>query len=91
MIAPVKARPQDKQRLDRLQALLTAHSGRRISQEELLARLLGLVERERDALVDEIGRPMSQKEIDTLLRLPVRTGVRTREKDIDLDLYGEER
>jgi hypothetical protein len=91
MATTVKMRPQDKQRLDRLQAMLTAHTGRKISQEELLSRLLGLGERERDALVDEIDRPMSRKEIESLLRLPVRTGVRTHEKDIDRTLYGEGR
>lgn len=78
----------DKARLDRLQARLTGRLGRRISQEVLLARLVALGEAEIDRLSD--SNDEAKPNLARLLDLPVKTGLATREEDIDATLYGSE-
>lgn len=86
MTTSVKMQESDKARLDRLQARLTGLLGRRVTQEVLLARLLALGEQEIDRLA-QTDKP-SAGALDRLLSLPVRTGVKTREEEIDATLYG---
>ncbi len=86
MTRSVRIRVEDKERLDRLQRDLQAIRGRRISQQELLSWLVALAEGEKHRLGDDPDRRMTEQEISVLMRLPVRTGIRTREEDIDDDL-----
>ena len=83
MATSVKMREEDKRRLDRLQGSLTLRSGRKVSQEELLSWLLNMGERNQDQLFADGPAPMTEKEIAAMARLAVRTGIRTREEEID--------
>lgn len=89
MATSVKVRDEDKRRLDRLQGEIMVRRGRKVSQQDIVAWLLRLGEARPDEFADEYDRPMTEKEIAALMRLPVRTGIRTREEDIDRVLYGE--
>lgn len=83
-------REGDKARLDRLQAELTARVGEKVTQEELLARLVALGEQEKDRLLLAPAKARSAEEIwQRMLSCIVKTGVRTREEDIDRILYGQ--
>lgn len=89
MATSVKMRERDKRRLDRLQGELTVRRGRKMSQQELLAWLLQLGEAEKHRLAEDAGRPMTDREIAAMERLVVRTGIRTREEEIDRVVAGE--
>jgi hypothetical protein len=81
-------RVEDKARLDRLQAELTARRGRKVTQTELLRELVRLGEREKTRLLAPPGKP-SERALKRLMALPVDAGVDTREEDVDRALYGE--
>jgi len=83
MATSVKMRKHDKRRLDRLQGELTLRRGKKMSQQELLAWLVRLGEAEKDALLKDAERPMTDREISAMKRLTVSTGIRTREEEID--------
>lgn len=83
MATSVKMRERDKQRLDRLQGALMAREGRRVPQQALLAWLVDLGEAEEQRSTGDAARPMSPQEVTNLKKLVVRTGVRTREEEID--------
>jgi len=84
----VKMREGDKARLDRLQARLVAKTGQKITQEELLARIVALAESEEDRVAGAPARPKDAEEVWRRLQgLIVRTGKRTRPEDIDRDLH----
>jgi len=57
--------------------------GRKVSQQELLSLLLNLADKEKRRLLADATRPMSKREIASLKRLCVDTGVETREEEID--------
>lgn len=88
MATSVKMREADKARLDRLQAEITARTGRKVSQQDLLARLVALGEREKDRVISE-QKPPTKAQMARLMALPMDMGIRTREEDIDKILYGE--
>jgi len=75
MASSVKLRDADKARLDRLQAQITAATGRRVSQEELLGRLVGLGESHRTRLTAAPGDGSAG--LERLMALPVKTGIVT--------------
>lgn len=89
MATSVKIDDPDKQDLDRLQAEYVVRTGRRISQQELLAILIRRGRRELDAIVDAYPK-WTPAERRRVMSLPVKTGIRTREEDIDRTLYGAE-
>lgn len=74
---------RDKQRLDRLQGEIMTREGRRVPQQTILSWLLDLGEAEERRSGRVAARPMSPREIAGLKRLTVRTGVATREEEID--------
>jgi len=78
---------EDKLALDQLQAEVTRQQGRRITQEELLGRLVELGRAELRRLA-AAARPASAQEIRTVMSFPLAGGRRTREEDIDRDVYG---
>ena len=91
MATSVKVREQDKERIDRLQGELARRRGRRVSQQELFTSLLNLGEAEKERLLEDAARPMTDREIAALERLCVDTGVRTREAEIDASVAGAAR
>lgn len=80
-------RESDKVCLDRLQARLTGRIGRRITKRVPLARLVALGEAEIDRL-PEPGGKSPERNLEKLWALPLRTGLKTREEDIDAALHG---
>ena len=84
----VRVSMEGKQRLDRLQARLVLMTGQAIRKEEVLDRLLAHGERNPGHVFDEMLEPPSAERIARIMALPVSTGRRTREEDIDRDLYG---
>jgi len=91
MATSVKMRDEDKRRLDRLQGELQAMRGRRVSQQDLLAWLLTMGEREKAALGEDAARPLTARERRTLMSLPVKTGIPSGEETIDEDLARDAR
>lgn len=83
MATPVKMRERDKRRLDRLQGDLTKQRGRKVPQQDLLAWLLGLGEAQKEGFAADALAPMTAREFAALRRLRVRTGVKSREEEID--------
>lgn len=90
MATSVKVREADKERLDRLQAEITARMGAKVSQQDLLADLLDLAERRLDELAPKPKRA-PKNALKRLLALPADAGVASREEDVDAALYGRER
>lgn len=83
MATSVKLRERDKQRLDRLQGKIMARESRHVPQQTILSWLLDLGEAEERRRGQNAARPLSPREIASLKRLAVRTGVATREEEID--------
>ena len=81
-------REEDKRRLDRLQGELQAMRGRKVSQQDLLAWLLTMGERETGRLGEDAARPMTNREIAAMLRVRVRAGGKGGEEQIDDDIQG---
>jgi hypothetical protein len=92
MATTVKISEETNRKLDRLQARILLRTGRKLSKQEILERLV------RAGLTDEtliarsqsrIRYPIPDKAWKKLLRRVVRDwGVETREEDIDRILYG---
>jgi hypothetical protein len=83
----VRIRPKDHQRLVRLQARLGVSFGKPVSRQRVFSFLLDLGEARLARVPDGHERPMNDREIAALMKLPKTTGTRTREQDIDRDLY----
>lgn len=86
MASSVKIRDADKARLDRLQAELSARLGTKVSQQELLSMLIELGSREKGAYLPRPA-PIRAAEWRRLTSLMFDSGRRTREEDIDRDIY----
>ena len=86
MASSVKIRDADKARLDRLQASLSAQRGKKVSQQDLLAELIDLGSREQNGA---LGAPkaMTDSQWKRIQALMFDSGRRTREEDIDRDIY----
>ncbi|MHB8584861.1 MAG: hypothetical protein ACYDDF_03365 [Thermoplasmatota archaeon] len=83
-----RAQDEDKRFLDELQAKILLRTGRRISLDELLHRLVELAEEHEDEIILEDQSPrLTEAEIRAFLK-PVDFGVETSEEDIDRILYG---
>ena len=76
----------DKARLDRLQAEIVARTGRRLSQQDLLSRLVDLGREQLDRVAD-IAAPPDPRALDRLMRLPVKSGKHTRADKVDAEIY----
>ncbi|MGQ0535293.1 MAG: hypothetical protein ACT4PT_04395 [Methanobacteriota archaeon] len=88
MSTSVKMRDADKRRLDRLQAELTARFGRKLSQQDLLGRLVAMAEVDKERILGPKRDRRHGRSLKALLSLPMSTRRPTREADIDRDLYG---
>ena len=93
MSTSVKMSEEGKRILDALQARLLLTTGKKISQRELLDTLVKFSAEWEDELVNLIvgvKLPLPPEEVEKLLKLPTDWGVRTKEEEIDMYLYGRE-
>ena len=87
----MRLREEDKEKLERLRAMATLSSGRKISQERLLGALLDdALSHGESFLAESFGgsRPLSEKEFERVLSLVSDWGVETSSDEIDEVLYG---
>lgn len=94
MSTSVKLSEADKKKLDRLQALVTLKSGRKLSQQELLAALIKEALGRTDDIAQEAAGPhlpVSEADFEKAKALSRDWGVETSWKGIDEVLYGKRR
>jgi len=91
MTTSVKLNDRDKEKLERLQALVTLRTGEKITQQELLRILIGEALLKVDEFFDRISEqklPMPDEEYERILSLVDDWRVETSWEDIDQILYG---
>lgn len=91
MTTSVKMDDDTKSRLDRLQAEIRLKTGRRVTQQEILARLVERAIESKTDLVDSFRQervPVSGEERDVFHEGMISSGVTTSEEDVDDVLYG---
>lgn len=91
MATAVKVDEDAKSRLEELQAEIRLRTGERVTQQELLSRLIGDAYDSRDEVIDSFrssSLPLSEAEKDRMRQGRINSGVETDEDDIDDVLYG---
>ena len=91
MTTAVKVHDEAKSRLEELQAEIRLQTGRKVTQQELLTRLIDDAYESREAVIDsfrESSVPLSDAEKAAMGRHRFSSGVETAEEDIDDVLYG---
>ena len=91
MPTAVKVHEDAKSRLEELQAEIRLQTGRNVTQQELLTRLIDEAYESRDDVIDsfrESAVPLSETDKEVMRRDRFRSGVETDESDIDDVLYG---
>jgi len=93
MATSVKMDEDTKSRLEELQALVKLRTGRKVSQQALLDRLVEQAYESREAFVesfrvDDDWEGLSEAEIERWLSGTTDWGVETSEADVDETLYG---
>jgi len=91
MTTSVKMDDDTKSRLERLQAEIRLRTGKRVTQQEILARLVENAIESKADLVDSFRDervPVSDAERETFHEKMVSSGVTTTEDDVDDVLYG---
>ena len=81
----------DKKKLEKLQALVTVKTSKKITQQEILSKLISKATEEVDSFVDrtfETTVPMSDDQYRRILALTSDWEIRTKWEDIDKTLYG---
>ena len=92
MSTSIKVTDTTKSRLEELQAEIRLETGRNVTQQELLERIVTDSYESKDELIDSFRdefEPLSEEAIDQWLSGTIDSGVETREEDIDEVLYGE--
>lgn len=92
MATSVKVTDRTKDRLEKLQAEIRLETGRKVTQQELLERVVTETYESRAELIDSFRdefEPLSDEEAERWLSGTVASGVETDEDDIDDILYGE--
>jgi hypothetical protein len=88
----VKVDEADKQKLEKLQALITLR-GKKVTQQELLSTLISEAVERSDELVDRVVKektvPMSIEDFQKILSLSEDWGFKSKWQDIDQALYGQ--
>jgi hypothetical protein len=89
----VKLAEDDKEKLEKLQALVTLKLGGKMTQQELLARLIQDALTKIDEFIESVkpSVPMGDEEFGRVLSLSEDWGVETRSDEIDKILYGGDR
>lgn len=93
MATSVKMAEDTKSRLEALQAEIKLETGRKVTQQELLERLVDRAYESRDEFIDSFRddddwEGLSEDEIERALSGTTDWGVETTEADIDETLYG---
>ncbi len=86
----VRLRDRDKEKLEKLKALVTLSTGKKITQEELLGVLLDEAMNRGEGFLPEVfGEkfPLSDKEFQKIKRLISDWGVKTNWREADEILY----
>jgi len=92
MSTSVKVTDVTKSRLEELQAEIRLETGRKVTQQELLERIVTSSYESKDDLIDSFRdefEPLSGDELDRWFSGTIDSGVETREEDIDEILYGK--
>jgi hypothetical protein len=87
----VKLSEADKRKLERLQAMFTIRKSKKVTQQEILSRLIGKATEEGDKFLNEEFEgtvPMSDEGYRRMLSLTSDWGVKTKWEEIDDLLYG---
>lgn len=90
MTTAVKVTSEAKDRLEELQAEIRLETGTRVTQQELLSRLIDDAYTSRDEIIDEFRSelvPLSADEKAVYRERRISSGVETAEGDIDEILY----
>ncbi|MFP9191243.1 hypothetical protein ACLI4Q_06220 [Natrialbaceae archaeon A-CW1-1] len=91
MSTAVKVDEDAKSRLEELQAEIRLRTGRSVTQQALLTRLIDDAYESRDDVIDsfrETTVPLSEEDKKSMARGRFRSGSETSESDIDEILYG---
>jgi hypothetical protein len=91
MATAVKVDEDAKSRLEELQAEIRLRTGRSVTQQALLTRLIDDAYESRDEVIDSFREstvPLSEAEKEQMHRGRISSGVETDEDDIDEILYG---
>ena len=91
MATAVKVDEDAKSRLEELQAEIRLRTGKRVTQQELLSRLISDAYDSRDEVIDSFHSstlPLSEEEKEQMRQGRVSSGVETDEDDVDDILYG---
>jgi len=91
MATSVKMDDDTKSRLERLQAEVRLQTGERVTQQEILERLVERAIESKSDLVDSFRRervPLAEDEREAFHEGTVSSGVSTSEDDLDDVLYG---
>ncbi|ELY78757.1 hypothetical protein [Natrinema pallidum] len=92
MSTSVKVTDRTKSHLEELQAEIRLETGRKVTQQELLERIITETYESKDELIDSFRddfEPLSDDEIEQWLSGSSDWGVETNEDEIDAVLYGE--
>ena len=91
MATSVKMDDDTKSRLERLQAEIRLKTGKRVTQQEILARLVEYAIESKADLIDSFREkrvPLAESDREQFRDGMVSSGVSTSEEDIDDVLYG---
>jgi len=91
MASTVKVDEDTKSRLEELQGEIRLRTGKGVTQQELLSRLISDAYDSRDEVIDSFRSstlPLSEEEKERMRQGRVSSGVETDEEDIDDVLYG---
>jgi len=91
MATAVKMDEEAKSRLEELQAEIKLETGRKVTQQEILTKLVDDAYESKSEFVDsfrETTVPLSEEEIERMNEGTVDSGIETDEDDIDDILYG---
>ena len=90
MTTAVKVDDDAKSRLEELQAEIRLQTGKKVTQQDLLSRLIDDAYESREDVIDSFRNatvPLSEEEKQKLQRDRISSGVETDEEDIDDILY----
>ncbi|MEF8906194.1 MAG: hypothetical protein V5A29_20090 [Haloarculaceae archaeon] len=91
MATAVKVDEDAKARLEELQAEIRLRTGEKVTQQELLTRLIDDAYESREEVIDSFRQstvPLSEAEKEAMREGRISSGVETDEEDIDEILYG---
>jgi hypothetical protein len=91
MATAVKMDEEVKSRLEELQAEIKLRTGKKVTQQQILSRLVNDAYESNSEFVDSFREktvPLSDEEIEQMNRGTIDSGVETDEDDIDEILYG---